>query len=217
MSKALPYTFRNPDLLRLALTVPAANRHEADNQRLEFLGDAVLQLLTSEQLYARYPSLDEGGLTDLRAQLVSGVALRKRASRLDLAERLKEANPNKDWPQKALTDAVESLIGAAWLDGGREAVLPFFNILFPESELEGLSPRKNIGENPKKALLTYVQAHSLGEPIFVIHKTGPEHAPTFACTLTLGATTANGQGSTRKSAEQAAAETLLSLLKAPTP
>ena len=67
-----PYTFKDAALKRRALTVPAPNRREPDNQRLEFLGDAVLQLLVSERLYALYPNADEGVLTDMRLHLVSG-------------------------------------------------------------------------------------------------------------------------------------------------
>ena len=123
-SETPPYTFRDPALLRLALTVPAAMRQEPDNQRLEFLGDSVLGLLVAERLYRAHPELDEGGLSIWRDALVSTRGLAARLSRLGawFVQGLDWGQTVYNRPEKAKVDACEALIGAAWLDGGRNAV-----------------------------------------------------------------------------------------------
>ena len=123
LNASFPYVFKDFALLKTALTVPAPNRQEPDNQRLEFLGDAVLQLLVSDTLYTRYPEADEGVLTDMRIHLVSGQGLLQRIPHLNPAfhDGLNHFNRGKTWKPKAEVDAVEALLGAAWLDGGMEA------------------------------------------------------------------------------------------------
>lgn len=213
MSAAFPYDFRDPTLLRTALTVPAPNRREPDNQRLEFLGDAVLQLLASERLYALYPGVDEGVLTNMRLHLVSGKALLARAERLGLGVLLAERNLGHVWPRKAVADAVEAVIGAAWLDGGMVGARALFDVLFRESDFLGLRHCTSDSNNPKGILQQVGQKRFCGEPVYaLVAKAGPQHAPRFHCSASLGGKVAEGRGATRKAAEAEAARRLLGML-----
>lgn len=216
MSDDLPYSFKDSALLRMALTVPAPNRREPDNQRLEFLGDAVLQLLVSERLYALYPEADEGALTDMRLHLVSGKALLGRAERLGMGARLAERNLGLSWPAKALVDATEALVGAAWLDGGMEGARVLFDALFVNEDFRGLRHCTGDSDNPKGDLQRLGQRRFREEPVYaVLAVEGPPHAPRFRCSAELGGETAEGLGSSRKAAEADAARRLLECLTAP--
>lgn len=213
----LSYTFSDPDLLRLACTVPLPNRNES-YQRLEFLGDAVLQILVSERLYAAHPDRDEGALTQLRSALVSGKALLHKAKQLNLADLLETFNPGESWPEKALTDAVEALFGALWLDGGRPAAEALLNTLYCDAEFADTDALLTDGitsDNPKGALGTLAQKNGLPLPCYTLLSTeGPAHAPRFRCAVTFNGRTAEGEGPSRKAAEARAAEALLRTLKA---
>ncbi|MBQ9694066.1 MAG: ribonuclease III family protein [Kiritimatiellae bacterium] len=202
-------------MLKTALTVPAPNRLEPDNQRLEFLGDAVLQLLVSEVLYIRYPKADEGVLTDMRIHLVSGQGLLQRIPHLDPAfhESLTYFNKGKTWKQKAEVDAVEALLGAAWLDGGKTAAQKFFQQLYTESDFQSVAHCTGVSDNPKGELQQYAQRTLQTEPVYqLIRREGPDHSPRFYCSATLNLLTAEGSGATRKAAEMAAARNLLTRL-----
>ena len=212
----LHYSFHNPTLLAEALTVPASTRPGADNQRLEFLGDAVLQLLVSERLYARYPKADEGVLTDMRMHLVSGDALLKRSDRLGpkgLRSLLKTANPGLTWPEKALTDAVEAVVGAAFLDGGYAAANILTDTLFKEEDWQSVAHCTGVSDNPKGELQQLGQKAYGEEPVYaLIASEGPSHAPRFRCSAALAGRTAEGTGRTRRRAEADAAAHLLKML-----
>jgi ribonuclease-3 len=195
--------------------VPAPNRQEPDNQRLEYLGDAVLQLLTSDALYCRYPEADEGVLTDMRLHLVSSKGLLARVPKLGEAfrEGLDAFNRNKAWKPKAEVDAVEALLGAAWLDGGLPAAKVFFDLLFSEADFQGVAHCTGVSDNPKGELQQYAQQRLQTEPVYtLIARSGPDHAPTFRCAVAVGEHAAEGEGATRKAAEAAAAKALLATL-----
>lgn len=214
------HSFRQPELLREALTIPEPNRTEADNQRLEFLGDAVLQLLVSEHLYARHPQVDEGPLTAMRAQLVSGKALRARAERIPgLIEALKRHNSRFAWPEKALADAVEAYFGALWLDGGRAAAQEALALLYDEADFLTVAQTPIAVQNPKGALMEHAQHAKLPLPVYrVIEASGPLHAPNFRCEVAYAGHTGEGIGKTRRAAEAEAARALLvTLRQAPPP
>lgn len=205
-----PYTFKDAALKRRALTVPAPNRREPDNQRLEFLGDAVLQLLVSERLYALYPNADEGVLTDMRLHLVSGKALLERADRLKVGELLTEHNLGLAWPKKALVDATEALFGAVWLDGGMDGVRPLFDTFFRAEDFQNLNHCTGDSDNPKGELQRLGQRQFHEEPKYtLLAMEGPSHAPWFRCSVMLGSETAEGSGPSRKAAEADAARRLL--------
>lgn len=212
-----PYTFHDFALLKTALTVPAPNRIEADNQRLEFLGDAVLQMFVSDALYRRYPQAAEGILTDMRSHLVSGQGLLKRIPKLGEAfhEGLQQFNRGKSWKPKAEVDAIEALIGAAWLDGGFTAAKCFFDLLYSEEDFRSVAHCTGVSDNPKGELQQYAQKRFQAEPVYaLVSREGPDHAPVFRCSATLKGQTAEGSGATRKAAETEAARKLLQVLQA---
>ncbi len=209
----LPYTFQSEELLHMALTVPAPNLTVPDNQRLEFLGDAVLGLLVAEKLYAQHPDLDEGGLTEIRNGLVSGAAILERAERLGLSELLKAHNGGRSrWQTKELIDAVEALFGAAWLDGGRAAAEALFETFYTPTDCERRErPMADYrADNPKGDLLKLAQVRFKAVPTYaVVHQDGPSHAPFYHCSATLDGRSAEGTGTSIKRAEAEAARALL--------
>lgn len=213
---SFPYTFNDFGLLKTALTVPAPNRLDPNNQRLEFLGDAVLQLLVSETLYNRYPEASEGVLTDMRIHLVSGQGLLQRVPHLDPAfhDGLHYFNRGTTWKPKAEIDAIEALLGAAWLDGGMDAARCFFNALYSEADFQGVAHCTGTSDNPKGELQQYAQRHYQIEPCYqLVRREGPDHAPIFYCSATLNDLTEEGSGATRKAAEMVAARKLLTTLQ----
>jgi ribonuclease-3 len=209
----LRYKFRNPLLLAEALTHPSlgheTQRHHFDNQRLEYLGDAVLQLIFTEHLFERFPWSTEGTLTQARARLVSREGLRLLATALDLGRFLmlgrgEEASGGRD-RAGVLADAFEALIGAIYLDSdyvtARRVVLHTARV-----ELEGLALEAPEA-NPKGQLQEILQSISPVSPKYpIIGQSGPEHDKRFIaevtwCGLLLGA----GEGRSKKEAEVAAA------------
>jgi ribonuclease III len=217
----LGYQFRDENLLRLALTHPSV-AHEsgtatAHNQRLEFLGDAVLQLVLTQKLYEQFPTFDEGPLTKARAKLVNSHTLAERARTLNLGTHLilsrgEDAHGGRERPS-ALADAYEAALGALFLDGGfeaaREFVLREFGAAFGEL---GAIP---VIENPKGELQEWFQARSQTAPEYhVVSATGPDHDRMFECTVHHdGVELARGQGRSKKAAESDAALAALEKLK----
>ena len=207
------YTFANPALLEEALTTPAFRMTEPearDNQRLEFLGDAVLDLLAADQLYAESPEDKEGPLTVRRSQMVSSPALCAAANRLGLAPFLRRnvgaepLAPNA----KALADAVEAIIGAAWLDGGLAAARRIYAALALESAAETGA----WSGNPKGELQVRAQAMKPPRhPLYELLKTeGRAHEPVFTVRVTVdGIGSATASARSHKQAESLAAAELL--------
>src|ERR1035438_8961553 len=174
--------FRDENMLRLALTHPSvaheANTATAHNQRLEFLGDAVLQLVLTRELYDKFPAFDEGPLTKARAKLVNRRTLGEHARVLGLGAQLilsrgEEMHGGRE-RASALADTFEALLGAIFLDGGYEAAREF--ILREFGPAFGRLDTLPIIENPKGELQELLQARSPEEPDYhVISTTGPDH------------------------------------------
>ena len=215
----LGYRFRDEHLLRLALTHPSV-AHEANaptqhNQRLEFLGDAVLQLALTRELYDKFPAFDEGPLTKARAKLVNRRSLAEHARGLGLGALMilghGEAIHGGRDRQSTLADAFEALLGAIFLDGGFDASRDFILRQFVPS-FGRLTALPTI-ENPKGELQEYLQARSPEPPEYsVLSATGPDHDRMFECTVHHGGVElARGKGKSKKSAESNAA--LLALKK----
>jgi ribonuclease III len=217
----LVYQFRDENLLRLALTHPSV-AHEsgtamAHNQRLEFLGDAVLGLVLTQKLYEQFPASDEGSLTKARAKLVNRKTLAERARALDLGARLilsrgEEASGGRE-RASALADAYEALLGAIFLDGGFEAAREVILSEFAEAfgELNALP----LIENPKGELQEFLQARSPRAPEYeTIQISGTDHDPLFECAVHHeGIELARGRGKSKKAAESEAAMAALNKLK----
>jgi len=217
----LGYPFRNEGLLQLALTHPSV-AHEsgeptAHNQRLEFLGDAVLQLVLTHELYDKYSAFDEGPLTKARAKLVNRRTLAEHARALGVGTHLilsrgEETNGGRE-RASTLADAFESLLGAIFLDGGFEAARGF--ILREFSAAFGkLSVIPTI-ENPKGELQELLQARSSESPQYhVVSATGPDHDRVFECIVQHdGVELARGAGKSKKAAETDAALAALKKLQ----
>jgi len=204
LEKNLGYSFRDGALLRRALTHPSMGRK--DNQRLEFLGDAVLQYLMSDKLYREYPEDREGGLTHLRALLVCEAALSQVAARLGVGEALimdkgEELTGGREKPS-VLCDAMEAILAAVYLDGGMEAARDVMERCWPKPE-EVQRPT----QDSKSALQELLQRDG-GEPpeYRITGQSGPPHDPRFEATVFhRGLALATGTGHTKKHAEQEAA------------
>ncbi len=213
LEKRLKYKFRNPLLLAEAMTHPSlgheTQRHHFDNQRLEFLGDAVLQLIFTEWLFDHFKTFSEGQLTKLRSRLVSRDGLTLHAIRLELGQHLmmgrgEEASGGRE-RSSALADAYEALIGAIYLDSdyvtARRIVLSEARV---DLEHLDLDPPE---ANPKGRLQELLQAISPVSPRYVIlNSDGPEHQKQFSARVLWNNTDlGEGSGNSKKEAETAAA------------
>ena len=217
LEQRLKYKFRNPLLLAEALTHPSlgheTQRHHFDNQRLEFLGDAVLQLIFTEWLFDHFPKFSEGQLTKMRSRLVSRDGLKMHAERLDLGQHImmgrgEEASGGRE-RISALADAYEALIGAIYLDSDYVTVR---RIVLTEAreDLEALDVDPP-DANPKGRLQEILQAISPVSPSYpIIAAEGPEHQKKFVARVTWnGLELGEGRGRSKKDAETAAAKDAL--------
>lgn len=213
----LGHTFRNPALLQLALTHGSVGyenqRPQADNQRLEFLGDAVLQLALSHLLYTRSPKADEGVLTKARAQLVSTKALARIARQIGLGSHVilgrgEDANGGRD-RDSTLADALEAVAGAIYLDAGSKAAHQFATRLF-SADLDALE-HGPLERNPKGDLQECIQSASPDGPVYSIVSTeGPDHSKHFIAAVSWqGQELGRGSGRSKKDAEVQAAQAAL--------
>ena len=211
------HRFADPDLLRRALTHRSAG--SANNERFEFLGDALVSLLIAEALHARCPRADEGMLTRARAQLVRESSLAAIARELDLGEHLVlgpgEMKSGGHRRESILADALEALVAAVYLDAGfercREVVLPWFESLLARLEIG------RIEKDPKTRLQEWLQARQHALPEYALVSTeGEEHDKTFrvSCRIEELSVETEGSGPSRRQAEQDAASTALALLEA---
>lgn len=217
LEKTLGYAFKKRELLETALTNPSYRADHAtegikDNQRLEFLGDAVFGLLTAQQVFERYADEDEGGLTVRRSHLASGRALAELARRIGLGQYQRlgkgEAAVGRD-KDKSLTDAMEAVFGAAWCDGGIKAVKAIYAKLMGD---DAEAPLDVWAENPKGRLQELAQRNAWPDsPTYeLMDVTGPNHAPDYTVKAKVhGGHEAAGTGRTKRAAEVAAAQALL--------
>ncbi len=237
LETALGYHFRDPGLLVQALTHSSQAREMEtqdakyqvrDNEQLEFLGDAILSLITSEELFRRFPDFREGELSKLRAHVVSEKHLLVVARELQLGEHLRLGRGEEKSGGRAkttlLADAVEAVLAAIYLDGGFEEARGFVRraVLGPELDnverLGGLLPVLDF----KSALQERAQGLGLPQPTYVLVKeTGPEHRKTFTVEARVAqretkvGLASQAEGATKKAAEQEAARQLLESLGLP--
>ena len=207
----LGYQFKDPALLKRALTHPSMGAE--DNQRLEFLGDAVLQYIMSDILYATHPNDREGQLTHLRALLVCEAALSQVARSLHVGEALlmdkgEALTGGRDKPS-VLCDAMEAILAAAYLDGGLDAARGIIQRHWPKPE-DVHRPM----QDSKGALQEHLQKDGGDAPTYeIVSQDGPPHNRTFeAAVFRYGVELARGVGKTKKQAEQAAALSALEKL-----
>ena len=212
------HPFRDPGLLAQALTHRSAGAPH--NERLEFLGDSLVNLIIAEALYQRWPQVDEGALTRARAELVRESGLAPIARELDLGARLTlgpgEMKSGGHRRESILADALEALVAAIYLDAGFEAcravVLPWF-----EPAMAALPPPHKVGKDAKTRLQEWLQGRQKPLPVYaLLSESGEEHAKTFqvSCTLAEPHVVTEGEGGSRRAAEQTAAEAALAALEA---
>ena len=217
LQQRLGYRFQQPLLVQRALTHRSFGVDH--NERLEFLGDAVLSLAVSGLLFERFAGSDEGDLTRVRAHLVREDSLHRVALQIGLPDvlRLSEGETRGGGAQRPsiLADAVEALIGATFLDGGYGAALALVRTLFGEviqsTEIESWT------KDAKTELQEWLQARRLSVPAYRIAATrGQAHAQTFEveCAVPALGLAEQGEGRSRRAAEQEAARRLLAVLKA---
>ena len=211
LMNTLGYQFKDPALLKRALTHPSMGGE--DNQRLEFLGDAVLQYIMSDILYATHPKDREGSLTHLRALLVCEAALSQVARSLHVGEALimdkgEALTGGRDKPS-VLCDAMEAILAAAYLDGGLDAARGIIQRHWPRPE-DVHRPM----QDSKGALQEHLQKDGGDAPTYsILAQDGPPHDRTFeAAVYRYGVELARGVGKTKKQAEQAAALSALEKL-----
>ncbi len=217
MSDRIGYRFNTQGLLDQALTHRSAGAPH--NERLEFLGDALVNLIVAEALYMHWPRADEGALTRARAELVRESALAPIARELELGARLtlgpgemKSGGHRRD---SILADALEAVIGAIYLDSDfqtcRAAVLPWF-----EAAIAALPPPHKVGKDAKTRLQEWLQGRQKPLPVYaLLSESGEDHAKSFVvtCTLVQPPLTTQGEAGSRRAAEQIAAEVALERLK----
>lgn len=213
LQKELGYRFRDERLLDMALTTPACRMTSPgveDNQRLEFLGDSILNMLAADELYREFPSAQEGELSERRVRMVSTPPLCAAAVRLGMKgilKRNKGASELRD-DAKVLADAMEAIIGAAWMDGGIEAAQRVYAGYGLEAQADAgywsVNPK---GDLQKRAQALLPHRHPAYEIVSVV---GTSHEPLFRVKVTVDTVgEAFGEARTRKDAETAAARKLL--------
>ena len=208
MTATLAYRFRDPGLHERALSHRSVGAR--NNERLEFLGDGIVNMLVAELLYERFPHAAEGELTRWRARLVNEPTLATIARELELGEQLRlgpgELKSGGFRRDSILADALEALVAAIYLDGGWDACRRAVRALF-EHRLEDAANAQD--KDPKTRLQELLQAKGLALPEYeLVNTSGADHAKIFdvRCTIsTLGAHS-EGRGGSRRAAEQAAAE-----------
>ena len=210
LQEALGYRFGQTTLLKLALTHPSFSAHH--NQRLEFLGDAVLELCVSEKIYDRHPEMHEGAMTQLRQKLVREEKLAEVARQIRLGDALLmekscAASGGRTNPS-VLCDAFEAVLAAVYLDGGFDAARAVVTRLIGDCS--------ETGENDaKSALQEYLQGQGKPMPAYeTVGEEGPPHDRVFTAAVLIGGKeVARGSGKSKKRAEQEAAAAALVLIK----
>jgi ribonuclease III len=218
LRRQLGYTFRQPELLRQALTHRSFGTPH--NERLEFVGDAVLNCVVAVTLYERFPALPEGDLSRVRAGLVNKDTLARVAKRLALGPEIRlgegEMKSGGDERPSILADTLEAIFGAVFLDGGLVAARGVIDACYADV-LRDADPRA-LGKDPKTRLQEWLQARRLAVPDYTVTATsGEAHAQQFVveCRIPALSIVVTGQGASRRMAEQAAAEAASALAEAP--
>jgi ribonuclease III len=208
LSDKLGHRFRQPELLAQALTHRSFGA--AHNERLEFIGDAVLNFAVAAILFERHPAVPEGQLTRMRATLVNGETLARLARGLDLAAEIRlgegESRSRVGERTSILADALEAIFGAVFVDAGFDAARAVVERVYA-GELTGLEPA-TLGKDPKTQLQEWLQARRIAIPQYAVTAaTGKDHARVFTveCRIPDLGIVALGSGASRRAAEQVAA------------
>ena len=215
LTKKLGYIFKQPKLLIQALTHRSAKGDH--NERLEFLGDSILGFVIAEALFERFPAHDEGDLTRMRSSLVKGVTLAEMGKNFGLGDYLilgpGELKSGGHRRESILEDAIEAIIGAVYLDAGMIACKTLILHWFT-SRLNDIKPG-DVQKDPKTRLQEFLQGRKIELPLYeVIHTTGQSHNQEFTvrCTTSFINNEVICKGTSRRKAEQGAAQEVLSII-----
>ncbi len=208
LEREIGYQFREPELLQLALTHRSIGSH--NNERLEFLGDGLIGFIVADRLFATFPQINEGKLSQFRSKLVNKHALARLARQIRLGDylhlgpgELKSGGFDRD---SILEDGFEALVGAIYLDAGIEPARQFLESIF-DPLISNLNP-DIVEKDPKTSLQEYLATKSISHPTYkVIDTTGPPHDRRFTvrCSIRQVDLFSDGIGRSVRSAEQAAA------------
>lgn len=193
------------------------NNLNYDNQRLEFLGDAVLEIILTEYLFKLYPEMSEGDMTKIRSALAQESTLAELAGTLDMGRCLRIGHGEQEnggaSRRSTLADLFEAVLGAVYLDAGFEAAENYILPLFQKHTPDPAHLLHSI--NPKGALQEYAQKLHLPPPVYkILNVSGPEHQPHYTVEVTCSSHSATGEAASRKQAESAAAQKLYDFLTA---
>ena len=211
------YEFKNRGLLQVALTHPSATKSvkgSSNYERLEFLGDSVLGFIMAEEVFSRFPDLEEGGLTRIKVSLVSGASLSKVAGDLGLAKAIilgdSEYGTRGRGMHSALENVYEAIVAALFIDGGLEAARAWVLATLGPMISHDLATEP---ESPKSSLQEYLQARKKKPDYEIVEIVGPPHDRTFKAVAKVGdEVIGTGEGTTKKAAEAAAATEALKQL-----
>lgn len=216
--KILGHHFSHFDMVQAALTHPSAAEHKpisASYERLEFLGDSILGAIVAQDMFERFPQMDEGELTRLKISLVSGAMLSQVGEDLGLQHLIylgdSERGTGARGMHSALENVYEALVGALYLDGGWPAAERFVRKtlgphITPQLALKPISPKSRLQE-------VFQQELHINPTYKLVSEEGPAHDPTFVCVVSVqGARLGKGSGSSKKAAETSAAEAALTYL-----
>ena len=218
LEQKLAYSFRDRDLLRTALTHSSyANEHHClSNERLEFVGDSVLGLVTAAWLFTSYPDMPEGKMTRLRAELVCEQSLREVAEKLGLGAYLllgrgEESSGGRTRPS-ILADCVEAVIAAMYLDGGMEPAERFITEHILTKLTDSAASLQRDWKTELQELIQRQPGRALSYSM--IGESGPDHLKRFTAAVSMnGSVIGSGEGRTKKEAEQAAARAALEAME----
>ncbi|MCL2526474.1 MAG: ribonuclease III [Coriobacteriia bacterium] len=216
VQKLMGYEFRDPELIRLALTHPSATEHAPllSYQRLEFLGDAVVGLCVADYAYRSYPEVDEGILTKMRVTVVQGSFLSEKQLEAGFDKLIifgaSEQSASSRGMHRALEDSFESLAGALYLDGGFQIA---YDWVMSQLKSYVTPDAVKTAANPKSELQEYVQHKGGVVTYHILDSSGPAHAPQFLAEVLInGVPSGQAAGESKKAAEAAAAASALAKL-----
>lgn len=216
LEKVLDYEFKDKALLELALT--HRSFHGNNNERLEFLGDSILNFIVAELLFKKFSDLDEGDLSRLRSQLVKESTLSEIGAAINIGEYLKLGEgelKSAGWRRPSImADGVEAIIGALFMDGGIDASHLFITKSY-QDRINSINPRE-IHKDPKSILQEFLQSKKIALPFYeIISIKGEAHSQFFKvnCSISELKLISEGEGTSRKVAEQMAAQVAMKMLK----
>lgn len=210
LQEKIGYVFKDPNLLSAAITHSSIRSGGKDFERLEFLGDRVLELVVSDILYKHFPKEREGDLARRLAALVCREACDEVSQRLELSNHVMAVGTDLGTRTGILSDAVESLLGAMYLDGGLAPCYKFIEQYWYGLRDSLLQPYKD----SKTTLQEWAQARHRTTPVYdIVSSTGPDHAPVFMVKVTVLNSSAQGEGFSKRQAEQKAAQNFLGMIE----